>query len=166
MRIALALAACFAAATFAGCLIRDPHDDYDPYYGGGWGSGAGGGGGPITDGCQVDTDCGGGSGQICTRTRECLPPSQVRAVHTLWTVGGDPASATTCASVPDLSITFTSSAGEEFGYTPVPCRAGKHTIDKFPARYTHVQLTRAYDYGGGDFGTFDFDGNAQLDLPY
>jgi hypothetical protein len=29
-----------------------------------------------------------------------------------------------------------------------------------------VQLTRAYDYGGGDYGTFDIDGNAQLDLPY
>ncbi len=160
----LALAVCLASATSAGCLIQEPYED-DPYYGGGgsWGAGSGGGGGLIGEGCQADTDCG---SQVCARTGECLPAAQIRAVHTLWTVGGDPASTTSCANVPDLSITFTSQYGEEFGYTPVPCRAGKHTIDKFPTRYTTVQLTRAYDYSGGDYGTFDVDGNAQLDLPY
>ena len=172
MRFALAscLVASIFASALAGCLIQDPHDD-GTYYGSGsssgggsLGSGWGGGSGAYDYGCHSDAEC--GSGLVCARTYECLTASQVRVVHTLWTVGGDPASEATCTSAPDLSITFTNGASEQWGYTPVPCRAGKHTVDKFPIRFTTVQLSRAYDYSGGDFGTFDAQGNAQLDLPY
>lgn len=162
MRLVLALASCFA---LGGCFIEDPHDD--PYYGGGgggWGSGWGGGGGSYEYGCASDAECGGGL--TCTRTRECLDPALVRKVSTSWTVRGQPASTSSCTGVPRLSITFRSSAGEEFGYTPVPCDAGKHTVDKFPTRYTTVQLAADYDYEGGDSATFDATGNALLDLPY
>jgi len=163
MRLALAL------CLLSGCLIQEPQDD-DPYYdygsgGGNPGSGWGGGNGPPTTyGCQSDSAC--GTGNVCARTGECLPASQVRVVHTLWTVNGMAASTTTCANAPDLSITFTNSYGEEWGYTPVPCRAGKHTIDKFPTRFNIVWLQRAYDYSGGATGTYDAEGNATLDLKY
>lgn len=161
MRLALAL------CLLAGCLIQDPYDD--PYYGGGGGgigSGWGGGGGQVELGCLSDSDCG-TSGLVCTRTGECLSASQVRAVRTLWTVKGLEASEASCSRAPSLSITFTSSGGEQFGYTPVPCKAGKHTVDKFPIRFTTVQLARDGDYSGGDTGTFDAtSGEAQLDLPY
>jgi len=164
MRLALALASCLA---LGGCFIEGPNDD-DTYYGGdsggSWGSGWGGGSGDYEYGCATDAECGGTL--VCTRTRECLQATQVRKVSTQWTVRGQPASMATCASVPRLSITFRSSAGEEFGYTPVPCDAGKHTVDKFPSRYTTVQLAGEYDYSGGDAGTFDAEGTALLDLPY
>jgi hypothetical protein len=172
MRLALALAGCLVVPALGGCFIEGPNDD-DDYYGGSgsdsggsWGSGwgGGGGGGDYEYGCASDAECGGTL--VCTRTRECLDPSQVRKVSTLWTLRGQPASTTTCATVPRLAITFRSNAGEEFGYTPVPCAAGKHTVDKFPSRYTTVQLASEYDYSGGDVGTFDAMGIAQLDLPY
>lgn len=164
MRLALAL------CLLSGCLIEEPRDE-DPYYGSGsgssggsWGSGWGGGGGTIDYGCSSDAACGVGS--LCTRTGECLPASQVRAVHTYWTVAGKTASSATCTNAPNLAITFSSGAGEQMGYTPVPCRAGLHTVDKFPTRFTSVQLAIEGDYAGGDSATFDADGNAQLDLPY
>lgn len=160
MRIALA----FAALALGGCLIEDSGDP--DYYGSGgnWGSGWGGGGGQYELGCQSDSEC--GTGRLCTRTGECLVASEVRAVRTNWTIRGKTPSDATCSAAPRLSITFTSNLGEEFGYTPVPCDAGRHTIDKFPVRYTSVQLAREEDYGGGDFGTFDATGTALLDLPY
>jgi hypothetical protein len=95
-----------------------------------------------------------------------LTASAVRAVHTLWTVRGQPASDTTCASAPKLDITFSAGDGDTFGFSPVPCDAGKHTVDKLPTRYRAVMLARAGDYAGGDSGTFDASGDAMLDLPY
>lgn len=164
MRLAL-LALCLA-----GCFVDtssdpydDPYDDYNNTGGGGWGSGWGGDGGSTSYGCQSDSECG---GLVCTRSGECLPASSVRLVRTVWTIDGAPATDATCAPVPKLSITFSTSAGEQFGYTPVPCVAGKFTVDKFPTRFTTVQLTRAYDYSGGGYGTFDATGTATLDLPY
>ena len=163
MRLAL------AALLFSACYIDSGDDGYvyeDGYYGSGsgWGSGWGGGSGVDTEyGCASDAECG---GLVCARTRECLPASQVRAVHALWTVGGDAASATSCSLAPNLAITFSGGSGEQWGYAPVPCKAGKFTVDKFPTRFTNVQLARDTDYSGGAYGTFGSDGNALLDLPY
>ncbi len=156
----IALVSCFVAGSLAGCLQQQnaPSDDS------GWGSGYGGGGGAYPSGCESDAAC--GTGLVCARTGECLAPSQVRIVHTSWTLKGAAASVATCVNAPDLSITFLSGDGSEFGYTPVPCRAGKHTVDKFPLRYTTVSLSHAYEYSGGPTGTFDAQGNALLDLQY
>lgn len=160
-----ALLACLAFG-LVGCFAERDYDD-DHYWSGGsgsgWGSGWGGGGGTSGFGCSSDSECG---GLTCTRTGECLAASQVRAVSTVWTVGDELASDTSCSAVPRLSITFSSGGGEQFGYTPVPCKAGKFTVDKFPTRFTTVQLAREGDYGGGAFGTFDSQGTAMLDLPY
>jgi hypothetical protein len=162
MRLAL------VALLLSACYIDSSSDDdgyyYDDYGSGGWGSGWGGSGGTPTEyGCASDAEC---SGLVCARTRECLPASQVRIVRSLWTIDGEQASSASCSLAPDLAITFSSSSGEQWGYSPVPCTAGKFTIDKFPTRFTSVQLARDSDYSGGAYGTFGSDGNAQLDLPY
>jgi hypothetical protein len=130
----------------------------------GLGSGWGGEDGYSGYGCTTDAEC--GTGLVCARSYECLDASQVRTTHTTWTVGGKPASGATCSDTPDLAITFSSSSQEMFGYSPVPCRAGKFTIDKLPVRFTIVYLGLESDYGGGYSDGFDASGNASIDLPY
>jgi hypothetical protein len=161
MRLALLA---LSALGLAGCLDTSSSDDGYYYDDSGWGSGWGGSDGTTTTyGCQSDADC---PGMVCARTRECLPASAVRIVHTIWTIDDAAASTTSCASVPKLAITFSSSSGEQWGYAPVPCNGGKFTIDKFPTRFGNVQLSEESDYSGGAYGTFDATGNAMLDLPY
>lgn len=159
MRLGLAM------LLLTGCIIEPPDSGGDyPSGGGGWGSG-GGGSGPIEYGCHADSDC--SASTVCARTGECLSPSSVHAVHALWTVGGDPASDASCTDAPKLDITFADlGGGDTFGYSPVPCDAGKYTVDKLPTRYEMVTLSRAGDYYGGATARFDLDGNATLDLPY
>lgn len=162
MRLAL-LALCCSA-----CLIESPSGDDDGYYpppdNGGWGSGYGGGGGTGGYGCQIDTDC--GSGNVCARDGACMASTAVRIVHVNWTVNDAAASATSCTYAPDLAITFSDSTGYQFGFAPVPCKAGRYTVDKMPSHYTRVQLARSGDYNGGATGQFDATGNVTLDLPY
>ena len=151
-----------------GCLIEPPSSGDDTYYPGGgtsdgWGSGWGGGGGTGGYGCHADADCG---SQVCARNGECMAASAVHVVHVNWTVGDDAASDASCTSAPKLSITFSSNLGDEFGFAPVPCNAGRYTIDKMPMRINNVQLARQYEYGGGASGSFDEAGNVVLDLPY
>jgi hypothetical protein len=167
MRIALLAVTTLASLGLAGCFVDSSsddgyyYDDSDSGFGSGWGGGSGVP--PTTYGCQSDAEC---PGMVCARTRECLSASLVHAVHTTWTLDGAAASTTSCSAVPKLAITFSSSAGEQWGYAPVPCNAGKFTIDKFPTRFGNVQLARESDYSGGAYGTFDTTGNATLDLPY
>lgn len=155
-----------AALLLAGCIIEPPPDPGPAPGGdgGSWGSGWGGSGGNTGYGCHADTDC--GSGYVCARDGECLTASAVWATHTNWTVKGLPASDTSCINAPKLDITFSTSSGEQFGFSPVPCDAGRYTIDKLPTRFTTVNLARAGDYSGGDTAPFDATGNAVLDLPY
>ena len=58
------------------------------------------------------------------------------------------------------------SGGEVFGYSPVPCDAGKFTVDKLPTRFTSVALVRDSEGPGGVSETFDGEGTATVDLPY
>jgi hypothetical protein len=153
----------------AGCLIESPNPGDDTYYppppdNTGWGSGSGGSGGDLGYGCHQDTDC--YSGEVCARDGECLAPTAVRIIHVNWTVKDQPASDATCVHAPKLSITFGDSIGDAFGFAPVPCNAGRYTIDKLPTRFTKVELDRQYEYDGGASGTFDAMGNVSLDLPY
>ena len=161
----IVLAALWALAS-AGCIIEPPDNDYPPPPDdGGWGSGWGGGGGSSGYGCQSDAAC--GSGYVCARNGECTTASNVRVVHVNWTVKGVAASDASCVGSPKLDISFSTSASAEmFGFSPVPCDAGRFTIDKLPLRYTQVDLARAGDTYGGDSGLFDSAGNVQLDLPY
>jgi hypothetical protein len=89
--------------------------------------------------CEVNGDCGGGT--VCARNGECLPASSVRAVRTSWTILGQPASSTSCASTPTFYLMFYGfDPGDAFGYSPVPCEAGLFTIDKLPTRFLSVEI--------------------------
>ncbi len=159
-----------AALLLTGCIIEPPDSgpDYPPSSGGdsgGWGSGWGGSGGTTGYGCQQDSEC--PTSSVCARTGECLGAADVHAVHAIWTVGGEAASDVACTTTPKLDITFSAGDGlDTFGFSPVPCDAGKYTVDKLPARYVDVTLARAGDYAGGASAQFDGAGNATLDLPY
>lgn len=160
---------CALVATLlaTGCLIEpggggggDP-----PPSDSGWGSGWGGSGGTTGYGCRLDSEC--ESTQVCARDGNCTAATGVRIVHVMWTLKGQPASDTSCRYAPKLSISFSdSNEGGMFGFAPVPCDAGKFTVDKMPYRYTTVHLARDGDYDGGARGTFDTSGNVTLDLNY
>lgn len=89
--------------------------------------------------CERDTDCSGG--QICARDMECIAPGDTRGIKTTWTIGGQAANATTCATMPDFYINFYGAAPQDaFGYAPVPCMQGQFFIDKLPTRFDQVEL--------------------------
>jgi hypothetical protein len=91
--------------------------------------------------CLGDTAC--ADGEICARNGACYPPSEVRAVSVTWTIGGMAADPVTCGASPDLFIAFSSGRGGGFDhleFSPVPCRAGRFSIDKLPTEFTSVQL--------------------------
>lgn len=117
----------------------------------------------VQGGCQQDGEC--GAGDVCARTEECLPASAVRTVHVTWTVAGQPASDAACASVGALEIEFYDTNELAHGYAPVPCAAGRYTIDKLPTRFYRVRLALV-DTDGGGRADIDEQGNASLDLPY
>jgi hypothetical protein len=110
--------------------------------------------------CQVDSDCG---SDVCARTGECLPASDVRTVRTTWTIRGMPANAQTCAASPDLYIQFDGPVlNDTWGYEPVPCMAGLFTALKLPSRFAEVEL----GVNGGVRSTtiIDGSGNATFNL--
>ncbi|MBA3458202.1 MAG: hypothetical protein H0T42_34290 [Deltaproteobacteria bacterium] len=89
--------------------------------------------------CNSDPDCGGGD--VCARDKMCTSASSVRAVTTTWTINGAEANVTSCASKPDLFITFIGrDASDTIGFTPVPCRIGQFLVDKLPDRFREVEL--------------------------
>jgi hypothetical protein len=97
--------------------------------------------GPATDpdSCDRDSDCSGD--HLCARNAACLPPSQIHAVHVTWTLEGMPANQTTCTSRQSLEIEFRGGVDDEpLGYAPVPCVAGKFSVDKLPTSFTLVEI--------------------------
>jgi hypothetical protein len=95
--------------------------------------------GPLTGSCQTDLDCG---GDVCTRSGECVAAVDVWAVKLTWTVGGQPASAASCAAHPDLTAElFGIYAGDQIAWEPVPCAAGVFNVDKIARRYTGAALS-------------------------
>lgn len=115
--------------------------------------------------CSQDSDC--PSGDVCTRDEECLLPSEVRAIHVTWTIGGQPAGADTCANAPALALDlgFEADGYSAFGFAPVACDEGEFTIDKLPTTFDYVWLSEEdWDYGSA--GPIDGSGDVALDLPY
>lgn len=91
--------------------------------------------------CRSDTACDGD--EVCARNGACYPEAQVRSITVTWTVGGSPADAVTCARAPDLRIGFDGPGRATFNhieFAPVPCRAGRFSIDKLPIDFTTVHL--------------------------
>lgn len=89
--------------------------------------------------CRSDRGC--MTGDLCARNNVCYRASQIRAVHALWTVGGMAANQTTCSGSTDLELEFRNpDDGDHVGYVPVPCSAGKFTVDKLPTTFTVAKL--------------------------
>ena len=91
------------------------------------------------DGQNAGTDDGGSDcspGACAGRPDPNGPP---RTVHIVWTIGGAPASAVTCANSPhyaaELQTDPTRYRPTDMVLYPVPCDAGKLTIANVPARY-------------------------------
>jgi hypothetical protein len=140
---------------FVGCMERGGSGSYNP------------GPQPIdtSNVCMFDTDC--GAGNVCARDGGCYAASQVKSASVSWTLQGQPASQTTCASSTDLQLDFIDGAGRPgFGFAPVPCMEGRFSIDKLPSFYVGAQIgTTAAP--GAVAGTFDSKtSQLTLDLPY
>lgn len=120
---------------------------------------------PRGRGCQGGLECPGD--EVCARNDACLPPDQVRAVHVMWTVAGQPASVTGCAASRALRIRMNRVDGAERGvnWAPVPCEAGKFSVDRLPRSYDHVWLGRESGGGEHDAALDRSTGEATLDLP-
>jgi hypothetical protein len=67
------------------------------------------------------------------------PNGPARTVHIVWTIGGEAASAATCANSPqyaaELQTDPTRYRATDMVLYPVPCAEGKLTIANVPARY-------------------------------
>lgn len=108
--------------------------------------------------------CGGSCGSlVCARDGACYPPEDIHAVHASWTIDGGQANSTSCTS--DLYIDFRDDSGAlSLAFAPVPCTAGKFTVDKLPRDYTLVFLNVGEDFDMRVSAPIDADGNALLDL--
>ncbi len=97
--------------------------------------------GPTSGGeCFVDAECGGGD--VCARDSTCASPGSLTSVTTTWTIRGGAASATTCATTPDLVVEFIGrDLSDTLAYSPVPCELGRFFIDKLPSRFAQVGLS-------------------------
>lgn len=111
--------------------------------------------------CAQDSDCQAGS--VCVRAGQCFPQDQVRSIAVVWTVGGQPASDASCGTHVNFTLQFDSDVGYSYGYEPVPCRAGKFTVDKIA---TIINFVEMFDSGGsGAAGQITgADNQATLDL--
>lgn len=128
-----------------------------------------GGPGPGGAFCEQDSEC--ASGTVCARDWTCRPPDQLYTGHAEWTLMGQPASATSCASSTSLVVGFSDGSGYGTGgYAPVPCAEGEFTLTKLPRTFTTVDI--AIDAGSGaaqDPVTGAVDpqtGVGLVDLPY
>jgi len=117
--------------------------------------------GPPSNGdCERDNECG---DYVCARTGECLPSTSVRSVRITWTIRGQAASSSTCATSPNFYLLFLGfDPNDSYGYEPVPCNAGEFFVDKIPTRYGSVEIGAR-----GGFAVekvFDSSGNVTFDL--
>jgi hypothetical protein len=108
--------------------------------------------------CQADRDCDSGL---------AWAPDELRPVHINWTVGGMPASVAACDARQDLEIDFQASAEHaepHVAFSPVPCSAGRFSVDKLPASLTFVELGARSSLRQS--ATIDATGEANLDLMF
>ena len=111
--------------------------------------------------CTKDSDC---APDLCTRAEQCAAPSDIRSVKITWTIGGNPASASSCASMPDLFVEVVGDTPvEQIAFAPVPCDQGVFNFDKLPTSYGIAEL--GIDGAGtGDQVAIDASNAAHFDL--
>jgi hypothetical protein len=102
---------------------------------------------------------------------QCWPSNELETVTVNWTVGGQPASATTCVGLPSelgvefgLGIEYCPDSPNDGGIsTPlVPCTAGMVIQNRVPTAMSNLQVV-----GGGQILAQTYDGQAttSLDIP-
>jgi hypothetical protein len=117
-----------------------------------------------TGNCTSDADC---PGQVCARDGACYAATQVRAAVVTWTLQGQMANATTCASSQNLQLDFGDTVGRfSFGFAPVPCVEGRFSIDKLPSQYVQAQLGSDTAPGAVHAQIDPSTSTCALDLPY
>lgn len=113
--------------------------------------------------CKVDADC--AAPELCGRDATCYPASELRPIHARWTVGGAPATATTCNPAWQLEITFLGDGISPIRFAPVPCSEGVFSIDKLPGQFVYVSLADEHLSSPSAFAAIDpTTGEAVLDL--
>jgi hypothetical protein len=123
--------------------------------------GNGSSGGACTQDAQCDSD------DVCAANGLCWSADSVRNARIQWTVGGQPASAASCSSIPNLDMYFTAPEGdssEDFGYAPVPCAEGVFTELKLPDIYTDVQFLDDVSQAPLGEGTIGGTASTSVDL--
>jgi hypothetical protein len=118
-------------------------------------------GGNFPRACAQDSDCSGG--EVCARAGSCFPTDQIRQIAVVWTVDGQPASEAACGDHQNFTLQFDSNVGYSYGYEPVPCRAGKFSVDKMP---TVIDFVEMFDdsQAGADGSIDESTAQATLDL--
>jgi hypothetical protein len=96
--------------------------------------------------CAQDKDCSAASerGEVCAPDMECWPPNELQTVTVYWTIGGQPATATTCQGLPnELDVVFDNA----FTLKPdtidsglVPCTAGSVVQDQVPPDLVRIVI--------------------------
>lgn len=117
--------------------------------------------------CTSDSQC--SDGDVCARTEECAPPSELIHMRVSWTLAGQPASTASCAGHDQLRIGLITGSGryeQEVGFSPVPCVAGVFPIDRLPDWYDRVELgfDVAGDFRNSQILELRSDGTASFDL--
>ena len=95
--------------------------------------------------CTQDKDCDSGSerGEVCAPDMQCWPPGVLHTLTVTWTIGGQPANATTCAKLAgELVVSFdnTGLMPDEIVTSPVPCTAGMVVQDEAPPNLRNVTI--------------------------
>jgi hypothetical protein len=125
------------------------------------------GGSDVTPGdeCERDAQCG---DLLCTRDHVCEPPDQIRRLQIRWTVGQQPAGASSCQGIASIDLSLTGPGDARFGLADVLCTIGVFTIDRLSLRFDHVRLSalddRRREIASAD-GTISSDETVAVDLP-
>jgi hypothetical protein len=109
--------------------------------------------------CSHDDDC---APDVCSIVRTCQPASKVEMVHLTWTVNGQPASAASCASVPNITLVLSGANPADSFYAPIKCADGVFDASAVP---TFLTTVTAYDTSSRSIATATLvNGAATLDL--
>ena len=111
--------------------------------------------------CSTDTQC---APDLCTRDGQCTAASATRSVRITWTIGGNPANASSCASMPDLFVEVDGdTSSEQIAFAPVPCNQGVFNFDKLPKSY-RIAVLGIDGASTGDRVSIDATNAAHFDL--
>lgn len=93
--------------------------------------------------CEADEDC----RFVCGHHQRCLDEGEALSVLVRWTLSGNEANRTSCASIAGLEVTFSDLQGSNLRYSGVTCSLGQILYPKLP-QSVHQLALRSYDASG------------------